>query len=252
MHIHSHFSLDAFASIDSLLKRAKNAEIGLAITDHNTIAGSLKAQEQKDVLIIPGIEVTTREGIHVLGYFHTQERQERFFEQIIAKHHRLTPFAIDLTLRQFLPLARPLVDLLVAAHPFKATEGGIQKFHENNAPEILDHLDAVEALNSMTPRELNERAATWAEQIQKPATGASDGHFSWQAALAITAARGTTPEALLTSIKNGEALAVGREEPHWRRYPVKVLKELRLLARPSGFHILSNQFARRFKWISQS
>ena len=45
MHMHSKFSLDAFTSIPALLARAKSAGIGLAITDHNTIAGSLCAQK---------------------------------------------------------------------------------------------------------------------------------------------------------------------------------------------------------------
>ena len=82
------FSLDAFTSIPALLARAKSAGIGLAITDHNTIAGSLCAQKQTDVLIIPAIEVTTREGIHILAYFNSQNRQKTFLNRSSL---RITP-----------------------------------------------------------------------------------------------------------------------------------------------------------------
>ena len=104
----------------------------------------------------------------------------------------------------------------------------------------------------MTPRNLNEQAATWAQQIQKPATGASDGHFSWQAVLAVTAAHGSTPEAFLTSIRNGDEIAIGEAKSHAGAViHVKILKELRLLARPSGFAHSQISFS-RFKWISKS
>ncbi|NTW12340.1 MAG: PHP domain-containing protein, partial [Anaerolineales bacterium] len=66
LHIHTIYSYDGTASVPAVLKRA--AQIGLdviAVTDHDEIAGSLKALELAPaygVEVIPGTEVTTSEG----------------------------------------------------------------------------------------------------------------------------------------------------------------------------------------------
>src|SRR5512147_1122750 len=66
LHIHTIYSYDGTASVPAVLTRAK--QIGLdviAITDHDEIAGSLKALElapKYGVEVIPGIEITTAEG----------------------------------------------------------------------------------------------------------------------------------------------------------------------------------------------
>jgi len=72
MHIHTHHS-DAAISIPSLLSRAKHLGIGVSITDHNEISGVIEACDQPhDVLVIPGIELSSCEGPHVLLYFYSE------------------------------------------------------------------------------------------------------------------------------------------------------------------------------------
>lgn len=72
LHCHSIYSFDSTQSVDDILTRAKNANISvLAVCDHNEMAGSLEAQKQSEVEIIPGIEIDCFcEGkiIHLLGY----------------------------------------------------------------------------------------------------------------------------------------------------------------------------------------
>jgi len=71
MHVHTSFSHDGTEPPKRLVQRA--AEIGLdglAITDHNTqegVAQALEAGEDEDIIVIPGVEVSCREG-HVLLY----------------------------------------------------------------------------------------------------------------------------------------------------------------------------------------
>src|SRR5258705_7755587 len=66
LHIHTIYSYDGTASVPAVLTRAK--QIGLdviAITDHDEIAGSLKALElapKYGVEAIPAIEISTAEG----------------------------------------------------------------------------------------------------------------------------------------------------------------------------------------------
>ncbi len=58
MHAHSEYS-DSFTKVKWMLKKAGKRGFGIAIADHNEIKGSLKALLQKDVLIIPAIEVSS-------------------------------------------------------------------------------------------------------------------------------------------------------------------------------------------------
>lgn len=64
----------------------------IAITDHNSCL-NLHAIEEvakgKDIIVIPGLEVTTQEEIHVLCYFYTFEDAYRFSEEIFR---HLAPF----------------------------------------------------------------------------------------------------------------------------------------------------------------
>ena len=64
-HIHSIYS-DGYGRIEEILRIAKLKNLdGIAITDHNTIKGYLKAKQinnDKQFIIIPGIEVETDAG----------------------------------------------------------------------------------------------------------------------------------------------------------------------------------------------
>ena len=70
LHVHTNFSKDGESSVEEILERAD--EIGLdviAITDHDTVEGAKKALLfMTRVLVIPGIEVSTKQGhLIVLG-----------------------------------------------------------------------------------------------------------------------------------------------------------------------------------------
>lgn len=60
---------------------------GLAITDHDTVAGIAEAQRagaELGLAVVPGIEISTRAGgkdIHVLGYF-LNDKDERLLERL--------------------------------------------------------------------------------------------------------------------------------------------------------------------------
>jgi hypothetical protein len=70
LHVHSSFS-DGRDGIEEILKAAIDASLdGIAITDHDTLEGYFEAEriireEGLDLLVIPGVEVSTSEG-HLL------------------------------------------------------------------------------------------------------------------------------------------------------------------------------------------
>ena len=75
LHIHSCLSPcgdDDMTPADICgMAKLKGLEI-IAVTDHNTTANLpyvKKAADFYDLLLIPGIEITTREEVHMLGYF---------------------------------------------------------------------------------------------------------------------------------------------------------------------------------------
>jgi predicted metal-dependent phosphoesterase TrpH len=70
LHVHTNFSKDGESSVEEILRRAEEAGLdAIAITDHDSVDGVKKALAcNTTVLIIPGIEVTTKQGhLIVLG-----------------------------------------------------------------------------------------------------------------------------------------------------------------------------------------
>ena len=89
MHVHSRYS-DSFAKVRDLLKRAKNLGIGISITDHNEVTGSIKAAQQEN-LVIPGIEITAKEGTHLLAYFYSPHDLQHFFDTTLKGKRSKNP-----------------------------------------------------------------------------------------------------------------------------------------------------------------
>ena len=68
LHFHSHYS-DGLNGVAKIAERARKLGIGIAITDHNEIRGALEMEQYGDIFSIPGIEITSAEGSHLLVYF---------------------------------------------------------------------------------------------------------------------------------------------------------------------------------------
>jgi len=74
LHIHTNYSHDGRDTVEKIIESAIAQQLdGIAICDHDTIAGSHAAREyvakhNQDLIVIPGIEVTTAKGhLLVLG-----------------------------------------------------------------------------------------------------------------------------------------------------------------------------------------
>jgi hypothetical protein len=81
-HCHTNYSRDSGNRIDHLIKQAREMGIErLAITDHNTISGALKAKEMAPDLIIVGEEVRTQSG-ELIAYFVEAASRSRAFSSV--------------------------------------------------------------------------------------------------------------------------------------------------------------------------
>lgn len=70
LHVHTEYSFDSQSKVPDILEYCRRHDINyLAITDHDTLDGYFAASQidQTDVKLIPGVEITTKEGIHVIG-----------------------------------------------------------------------------------------------------------------------------------------------------------------------------------------
>ena len=91
LHIHTKYSFDSLLEPKTIIKLAlKRGLSAIAITDHNTVRGSIvtrrKASSINDLMIIPGIEVKTNMG-EIVGLFVQNEIKTRNFDEVIEDIH---------------------------------------------------------------------------------------------------------------------------------------------------------------------
>lgn len=154
LHIHSIYSFDSYSKVSDILKNAKKKGLGgLAITDHNTIKGSLEALKiSNEQVIICGSEIGTEIG-DIIGLFINEEIKSRFFLEVIDE-------------------IKDQGGLAVLAHPFKRKE--------NLNVEVVKKIDAIEVFNARAAKKNNERARKIAIEYDLPITAGSDSHFCFE------------------------------------------------------------------------
>lgn len=148
--LHMHTALSPCAEDDMTPNNAVNMAVikGLdiiAITDHNTVkncGACIEAAREMDLVVIPGMELQTKEDVHILCYFKDLDSAVNFEEAIDAKRLKLPnkpekfgnqllmnvedkivgsyPYAliasIDLTLEQSIQLVTDCGGVVVPAH----------------------------------------------------------------------------------------------------------------------------------------
>ncbi len=156
-HIHSCYSHDSHTKIEDIIETAvkKNLDI-IAISDHNTVEGSKKAQmvNQTDLLIIPSIEISTTQG-HLIGFGCTE---------LIAK---------DLPPAETIDRIHDQGGLAIVPHPYCFYRHGL--LHDND--EKLK-FDAIETKNArFILGYCNGKSEKLAKNRKIPSLGASDAHY---------------------------------------------------------------------------
>ena len=156
LHIHSQYSDDGQGSpkfiIKSLQKKGLN---GMAITDHNTIEGSLKALKvaPKDFIVIPGIEISTKDG-HIIA--------------LNVKEDISRNLSVEETIDNIIDLG----GLAIVPHLFR-NMSGIKK---EKLKKIHTKIPAIEVYNSCSLPKTNIKTAKIAKDLSLGGTGGSDSH----------------------------------------------------------------------------
>ncbi|MFZ2071091.1 MAG: PHP domain-containing protein [Halobacteriota archaeon] len=195
LHIHTNYSHDGRDSVEKIIESAIVQKLdGIAICDHDTMAGYYAAREyirenNLDLIIIPGIEVTTTKGhLLVLGLEAGIEKGLSPEETIrIAREHAKNSTVIIIAPHPF--------------HPFRHSIGNVCK-----RPGI----DAIETYNSRYLSGVgNKIARRTAARNNIIAVAGSDAHSADCVGLATveveTESKQTTSvEAILRGIKDGK------------------------------------------------
>jgi predicted metal-dependent phosphoesterase TrpH len=246
MHFHSELS-DGHASIEDIARRALELGIGVAVTDHNSIHGAVEIDRFKSVFSIPGIELTSYEGTHVLVYFYDVKSLLRFYSQHVQ------PFmgaeimsSLTLELEEIMQRARKFETVIIFPHPYSGSYTGIHNpyFPEERFEQLLSLADGVEVINSENLNKWNLRSALLGFNLNKGITGGSDGHRLVQMGRVVTVADCVWKRRpFLDAVKRRKTRVIGKEidlirkmtsngtklRSSLRHYPDLVEKNLRYL-----------------------
>ncbi len=194
LHVHTFYSKDSLISLDDIIRYSLLRGLdGVAVTDHDTAEGALKICKCEDLIIIPGVEVTTTLG-HILGL------------------NISTSIPKGLTPEEAIDLIHEDGGIAVSAHPYGLFKGGLgSHLHKNNYD-----VDAVEVINSSSfpfslSTSLNRRLA---ERLSLPQTAGSDSHIPETIGLAYTIIDSEMDvESIVDAIRKGSVTPYGRGMP---------------------------------------
>jgi predicted metal-dependent phosphoesterase TrpH len=214
LHFHSHFS-DGADPVADIAQRARQLGIGIAITDHNAIDGAVELDGYGDVLSIPGIEVTSREGAHILAYFYRIDDLKAFYAEDVRPYMGPTVMSsIELDVESILRRARKYNSVVIFPHPYSAAFTGIcnHSFSDLQLHRLLAMADGVEVINSENLKRWNLKSALLGFNLDRAITGGSDGHSVQQMGSSVTYATcERSRKAFLDAISRKEAKVIGTE-----------------------------------------
>jgi len=193
LHVHTCYSHDATTTLTEVIAYAKKRGLnGVAITDHDVVEGALRLAQKSNLLIVPGVEITTQRG-HILGLNVT------------------TPIPPMLNPFETIQRIHEVGGIAVAAHPAAVYKGGLRR-------QIVPSFDAVEVINSATfpfviSTCLGQKIAV---RLNLPQTAGSDAHHPSEIGFAYTLIEADPDvEEIVQAIKRGATFPFGKPIP-WK------------------------------------
>lgn len=214
LHFHSNYS-DGLNSIPKIAAKARELGIGIAITDHNEIRGALEIDAYDDIFSIPGIEITSSEGSHLLVYFYQTKELESFYEKDVVPHmgHGVMS-SLSLDMEQVIQRAKTYNCVIIFAHPYCAMYTGVCNIQFSQ--EALDHLfsqvHGVEVINASNLNKWNLKCSVLGFNLNKSMVGGSDGHSLGHMGRVVSYARcEQSRKEFLDAIRRKENMVSGKE-----------------------------------------
>lgn len=199
LHIHTTVS-DGMMPVAEMLAyvEQRTALDVIAVTDHETVEGGLRARELavrtgSRVQVVVGEEVTTRSG-HLLALF---------LERTIPRF---------LSLEDTLQAIHEQGGIAIVPHPlspltFSIGQRALERALASGHPNVF--VDALETRNhSIAGRVAYGKVDRFNLRYELPVTGSSDAHFLPHLGACYTAFPGRTPEELRAALVTGQTRAV--------------------------------------------
>ncbi len=189
LHNHSAYSPDSSSTAEEIIDYALKAGLdGIAVTDHNTVKGSLAASRiaAGRIVVVTGLEVSTSEG-HILCLGVREDIRS------------------GLSMSETAEIALSLGGVAVPSHPFRLGTGA--------GASVLSSLKipAIETVNGRNLRSRNRRAEIYAQRAALGATGGSDSHAPDEIGRAYTLVdgEGLGEDDVVAAIANGKCRGAG-------------------------------------------
>jgi predicted metal-dependent phosphoesterase TrpH len=219
MHFHTRYS-DSYTTIPHAIALAKKRGVGVAVTDHNLIGGSLEALElakQEGVFVVPGIEISAWDGPHILVYFYSADEMVEYWKKNTEPYiHKSRWLGIDKGTEWILDSLEDVNCVVSAAHPlgYLAAVKGVQKAINCGRldKDIAKRFDSYEVICSGMFRNENIKAKKSADEYGLGYTGGSDGHLLHELGRVITINECDDLEGFLNGVKNHTNFVIGKEK----------------------------------------
>ena len=171
LHIHTQYSEDAVGRPEDIIKLLKKKGLqGMAITDHNTVKGALKALKvkPKDFIVIPGVEISTADG-HMVA--------------LDVKENLPRDLSVEETVEKILDIG----GIPIVPHLFRRMSG----IKKEKLKTIYKKIPAMEVFNGCSLPKTNMKTAKIAKEFNLGGTGGSDAHDSLYAGYGYTVIKST-------------------------------------------------------------
>jgi len=193
LHVHTCYSSDGITTPREVVAYSKRRGLdGVAITDHDTVAGALKLLGKTDLIIVPGIEITTPGG-HILALN-------------VEK-----PIPSNLRTSETIQRIHMAGGIAAWAHPVTLLKG-------LRSTDTNLNFDAIEVINSSNfPFSLSTHLSRrLAVRLNLPQIAGSDAHYGPEIGFAYTVID-VDPDVdeIVHAIKKGVIIPFGRAIP-WR------------------------------------
>jgi len=212
LHTHSHYSYDSWQSLRTILRtvRARGLD-GIALTDHDVLAGALRLADMADFLVIPGEEIRTCAG-EITGLFLRE------------------PIPPGLSPQETIARIRAQGGLVYVPHPL--ARGVPSRIRRAALEEILPQVDILEGFNARVPLSADDRAAQRLAEACGLAIGAgSDAHYPFEIGRGwVEIEEFATPEEFLANLRRARIVGA-RKTSYLVAGTTYLTKRLKLLYR---------------------
>ncbi|KAA3643578.1 MAG: PHP domain-containing protein [Chloroflexi bacterium] len=185
-HCHTIYSKDSLTKPEKLVDTCRKRGIDRAVvTDHNTIAGALKAREIDPERVIVGEEIMTQQGELLAAYVQDE-----------------VPAGLDAF--KTIEILRDQKAFISVSHPFDRLRSG--HWQPEVLQEIAPLVDAIEVFNARCfPSSFNKEAQDFAHLENIPGTVGSDAHAPFELGMAtMLLPEFNDAESLLAAIRQAQ------------------------------------------------